>query len=132
MLEAQNAVLNWLANGETGISSETLAFWVMFNVKKAGGSHPRDPADFNRCLKLLDAAPALRQHLHKMSIVSPEWARLVFNWAEIEKVFIDEVGPDWSKGRRIPAEKTYNLMKAVIHGNSHAGSQSADESRSTL
>lgn len=116
MNQTQQSVLTWLANGETGISSETLAFWVAFAIKKHDRGHPRDPADFNRCLQLLRAAPALRQHLHKMSSVSPEWSRLVARWDEIERVFIEEVGVDWAKNKRTPAKKTYALMDSVIQG----------------
>lgn len=106
------AVINWLANGETGISSETLAFKLAFNVRKRGGSHPHDPADFNRCLQLLDAAPALKPLIGRMAKVSPYWAKLVARWDEIEAAFVAEVGKNWSKEKQ--AEKTYALMKEVL------------------
>jgi hypothetical protein len=116
MNKTQQAILKWLANAETGISSETLAFWAGFDVKKEHRRHPLDPSDFNRCLTLLRAVPALREDLHKMSVLSPQWARVVANWDQIEKVFIAEVGPDWRKNPRIVAKKTYDLMQMVIEG----------------
>lgn len=106
------AVIKWLANGETGISSETLAFKLAFNVRKRGGSHPHDPSDFNRCLQLLGAAPALKPLIGRMAKVSPHWAKLVARWDEIEAVFVAEVGENWARGRR--TEKTYALMKEVL------------------
>lgn len=118
MNKLQLDVLGWLANGRTGLSSETLAFWAAFGVRKDGVNHPLDPADFNRCLKLIAAAPELRNELHKMSALSPEWSRLVARWAEVEASLLDEVGLDWSKGRRLPATKTYALMKSIL-GESH-------------
>jgi hypothetical protein len=125
MNNTQLAVLKWLANGETGLSSETLAYWAGFGVKKADRSHPLDPSDFNRCLGLLRAVPELRADLHKMNRVSPQWKRLVAKWDEIEKTFIEEVGPDWTKNRRASAKKTYDLMKVVIDGVAPAGSKRA-------
>lgn len=116
MTNLQQKILNWLANGETGLSSETLAFWAGFGIRKAGVSHPHDPADFNRCLKLLKVAPALRKQLPKMSALSPEWARLVARWSDIEAMLIEEVGVDWKKGGRVPATNTYALMKEIIDG----------------
>ena len=116
MHEEKKAVLKWLANGKTGVSSETLAFWATFGIKRDDRCHPLDPSDFNRCLNLLRAAPTLRLKLCKMSKISVKWARLVAHWDEIEKVFIEEVGVDWSKGRALPATKTYDLMQQVIKG----------------
>lgn len=114
MNQLQLQVLTWLANGRTGLSSETLAFWTAFGVRKDGVNYPSDPADFNRCLMLLAAAPGLRDELHKMSGLSPEWGRLVARWAEVEESLLAEVGLNWSKGQRLSATKTYALMKTIL------------------
>lgn len=116
MTELQTAVLKWLANGRTGLSSETLAFWAAFGIRKDGVNYPHDPADFNRCLMLLQTAPGLRDQLHKMSGLSPEWKRLVARWSEVEASFLAEVGLDWCNGRTAPL--TYNLMKEVLQQKS--------------
>jgi len=114
MTEMQMEVLNWLANGRTGISSETLAFWTAFGIKKDHRSHPHDPSDFNRCLQLLVAVPALREYLPRMKEMSPEWSRLVDRWDEVERTLLEEVGLGWSKGRQLAAAQTYHLMKEII------------------
>lgn len=62
----QLKVVGWLANGETGTSSETMAFWLAFNIEKEDSGHPYDPADFDRCLRLLEAVPELRKQLPAM------------------------------------------------------------------
>ena len=43
--------------------------------------------------------------------LSQQWAVLISRWDELEKIFIDEVGFDWSKGGS--ATKTYELMKEI-------------------
>lgn len=112
MTETQQAVIEWLANGHTGLSSETMAFWLTFQVKKDESSHPWDSADFDRCLRLLDKAPQLRLNLHRMSDLSPAWAKLVARWEDIERQHLDEVGLGWTKAKRAPL--TCALMKAVL------------------
>lgn len=110
----QKAVINWLANGETGLSSETMAFWLAFDVKKEDGSHPHDPDDMDRCLNLLSVAPGLRDRLPKMAELNKTWAALVARWNEIESMQMDEIGLGWTKAMSAP--KTYALMKEVING----------------
>lgn len=108
------AATNWLATGSRGLSSNTM-FTVLTGVDALGGSrksYPHDPDDLDRCLRLLHAVPELRQLLQKMSEVSPEWAALIVNWEEIERLHIDEVGLGWTKAKSAP--RTYELMRKVI------------------
>ena len=89
-------LLNWLANGETGISSKNIAFIVGFKIVPNNDSYfaPSDPSDFNRCLK--------------------HWKRIVDRWDDVEKSFLDEVGFNWCKAKSAP--KTYKLMKEIYCG----------------
>lgn len=114
MTPAQQKTIDWLANGETGISSKTMAFWLAFDVKMSDASHPLDPTDFDRCLRLLDAVPEMRPHLPRMAKVSPQWARLVKHWDEVERCHLKEVGLGWTKARSAP--ETYYLMQRVLYG----------------
>src|SRR5690348_9189841 len=109
---AQTRTLEWLANGETGMSSETMAFWLGFGVKPECISHPYDPDDLDRCLRLLFVVPEMRPHLQKMAELSEAWKRLIAHWDEIEQSHLDEVGLGWTKGRAAP--KTYALMQEVL------------------
>lgn len=108
----QQDTLRWLATGEVGVSSECMAFWLAFQIRTRMPRHPADPADLDRCLRLLDAAPGLRARLAGMATVSPEWAALVARWPEVEALFIQEVGLGWAKGSRAP--QTYALMRAIL------------------
>lgn len=59
MTDTQIKTIHWLCHGKTGLSSKTMAFWLAFNEKlEDGRNYPHDPADFDRCLRLLDAAIA--------------------------------------------------------------------------
>ena len=111
----KDKILNWFATGESGISSKAMACAIadlQFDKMWAGcGNHPSDPADFNLCLKFLAAVPEARQQLDKVAALSKTWAKLVENWAGVEKCFIDEVGFDWCKGGS--AKKTFDLMKSI-------------------
>ena len=116
MTKTQSAIVEWLANGRTGLSSEAMAFYLGFGIirKEDGRFHPHDPSDFNRCLGLLRAAPGLRKKLPEMAKLSKQWKRLVAAWEQIEAEFLREVGPDWSKNPSVSAIETNRLMKAVL------------------
>jgi len=103
-------VLMWLSNGKVGASSKAMAFAAigMPNTKMI----PYDPADFNRCLLLIDEIPEIKERFDKISKLSPTWERLIARWDEIEKCFLEEVGFNWSHGKKAP--KTYNLMQDII------------------
>lgn len=106
------AVAHWLATGETGSSSMTMGLWLCFTERYKHASHPRDPADFNRCLQLLEVAPKLRERMGAMRGLSREWTELVARWDEIEKLFLEEAGLGWTKARQAP--RTYDLMSEVL------------------
>lgn len=107
------ALINWLANGQRGISSNAL-FTKLTGIDALGGwgsYAPADPADFNRCLLLLDIAPELRADLWRMKDVSHQWSALVDHWDEVETSFLNEVGFNWSKSKAAPV--TYEIMKRI-------------------
>jgi hypothetical protein len=117
-ITTERAVLNWLANGSTdgGIldCSETMAFWLCFDVVKKDSPYPRDPEDFASCLQLLRVAPALRPRLHKMSALSTAWARLVAHWTLLEDTFLAEDGWHWQVVDG--TSTTYALLEAITEG----------------
>jgi len=109
----KDKIILWLANGEVGRSSKSMAFAAL-DIKQDRPwevGHPHDPDDFNRCLMLLVAVPEIRGHMDKVAAVSDKWAKLVERWAEVEQCFLDEAGLNWSKGK--PAKRTYELMKEI-------------------
>jgi hypothetical protein len=107
MTITEHQVLEWLATGETGCSSLTMAHWLTFKRVYKHSSHPYDPADLRRCVQLLDRAPTLRCIISRMGDLSPEWAAMVRRWTELEQLLREEL----PTGR---APKTYALMKELL------------------
>lgn len=109
-------VINWLATGRTGLSSKCLAV-TLINLdsnKSIANDYPRDPADFERCLNLLNAVPELRERLPLMKSVSKEWNALIGQWSKVEATFKQETG--FPSQRWINAPQTYELMQSIYRG----------------
>jgi len=105
----KDKILRWFGEGEVGSSSKAMAL-TSINMPN-DGSYPHDPADFNRCLMLLDCVPEIRNHMDKIREISEKWASLVDEWDVVESMFLNEVGLNWSNGSSAP--KTYKLMKTI-------------------
>jgi hypothetical protein len=108
------AAIQWLANGERGLSSETIFEtltgmhckdhrWSGFN------DYPHDPDDLRRCVLLLERVPEFIPRLREMRAVSPTWARLVDAWDELTALLKAEA-PSGT------APKCYARMQEVIRG----------------
>jgi hypothetical protein len=102
----------WFATDDTGVSSLTMAA-VMFKAGNYVGtpgrwSHPRDPDDFGRCHRLLEAVPGSRERLHLMKPVSPIWSRLVDQWDTITALYLEEL-----PARKAP--KCYALIQSITN-----------------
>lgn len=98
----------WFVNGNTGESSRTLALWLAEGKRANRVSYPFDPADFNRCVRLLEAVPALRANLHTLSQLSKEWAALYDNWSILEETLRKEMEEGFT------AQETYRLMRQIL------------------
>jgi len=103
----------WLANGERGVSSNTI-FSHLTGVNaldSASRSHPHDPADVRRCQLLLEQVPQLQAQFHRMAEVSETWARLVQAWPSIIQA-MDEDVPNWRDKRATgSAHRAYELVQ---------------------
>jgi hypothetical protein len=109
-----DGLAKWLASGELGISSNTIATrlsGIDCMPKGWDRDHPHDPADFIRCQKLLDAVPEFRQRLCEMSGESPEWAGLVARWDEIQGLI--DVDLAMNLGH---APMAFSLMRDILEG----------------
>lgn len=89
----------WLESDDTGASSLYMAS-VLTGQFIAENHYPRDPADFGRCLRLVEAVPELESKIRDMSQHGKEWAVVVANWDEWAELYrLDE------------GERLYRLMK---------------------
>jgi hypothetical protein len=112
------SAINWLADGERGLSSEQMfeTFTGLPCVSRDFRNppcHPHDPDDLRRCMALLKDVPEFRGIMHEMRKVSPAWSRLVDRWDELAALLEQEMADRSNKGR---ATKTYDLMKEILRG----------------
>jgi len=109
-------LIEWLACGERGLSSNTMVTHLIGINAMAGWTggmcYPHDPDDLGRCRKLVEQVPEIREKFEDMSSCSPEWAGLVASWEELCSL-MDSEAPDWwyGKGR---APETYRRMQEII------------------
>ncbi len=85
----------WIANGEHGISSCTMVYYIseiMVQPRRTDGSSPSfgspsDADDFRRCHELLQAVPQYKTQLHKVKGYGKPWPALVDNWDKLTEMF---------------------------------------------
>ena len=115
MKRLSDNAIRWLANGERGLSSETI-FTHLTGVDAIGdgwASHPLDPADLRRCRLLLEQCPELLADFPRMAQVSDVWRRLVHHWDELYALMDEEI-PDWRKPPRgSSAPRLYAWMHEI-------------------
>ncbi|MDR1459223.1 MAG: hypothetical protein LBI60_03310 [Bacteroidales bacterium] len=75
-------VIEWLFNGETGISSKTIAASIL-RVDYERNDIPHDKDDFSRCYKLIKFANITMSELNILSIHYPKWKPIVENWEHL-------------------------------------------------
>lgn len=112
-MSVDKRVFEWLASGDTGLSSEAIMLWLSARVKdETWGSHtPSDPSDLGRCLRLLERIPEWKERMPEMAEAGGLWPGYVARWDEMAALMEEEVGIDCSKGKSAP--RTYALMKQV-------------------
>ena len=115
-----NAV-RWLANGNRGISSNTL-FMAITGVDTAGRSGhydtPSDAWDFARCARLLVVCPQFRPHMDRVAALNKTWATLVAHWELLETALRAEwpalfVVGEYERPEKHP-EVTYAILKLLL------------------
>jgi len=113
--QAGSNIAAWMVNGETGASSKCMAGVAMggTGMDKYGFiNYPHDPDDLNRCIKLVKAAPEVRDAFPKIAALNAKWAVIIEHWDELVAMFHDEAGEDWAK--RVSAKKTYARMAELL------------------
>lgn len=112
--ESGSGLVKWLTSEDVGASSlfllSTLRPTMAAEVDYA---HPYDLGDFSRCVKLLEAEPALRSDLHLVAATSQAWANLVSNFEMIETLLNVE-NPDWRVNYK-RCKKTSELITKCIN-----------------
>lgn len=114
----RSCVLQWLADGEVGISSRAIALATlgadMTYYQRGIPYHPHDPDDLRRCLLLLERCPGTRKGVELLAEGCPVWKALHEHWEELDSLFRMEVGEDlYDIGFGKRAEQTYDRMKEI-------------------
>jgi hypothetical protein len=85
MSSIEERAAQWRAGRDTGASSKTLCAMMLGETPRYR-DHPHDGDDLGRCLRLLELIPEWKPRLPEMAAVSPYWAALVENWADLERL----------------------------------------------
>jgi hypothetical protein len=116
--EPSLSLVEWLAGGERGTSSNTIVEVLTgFPAARHGQCHPYDGADLRRCRLLLAYCPELLSHFPKMTSVSVQWRVLVEHWSELCRL-MDEEMPAWRSidGTRWFAPRLRHRMQSLLDG----------------
>ena len=70
----------WLGGDDTGLSRKFMASVLSGGQFKAQNNYPRDPDDFGRCMRLIDAVPEFKGLIHLMCQHGHEWTAVANNW----------------------------------------------------
>lgn len=105
----ERRAIEWLFSDDTGSSSEAICSHMLGMEPSGYWSHPSDPADLGRCLRLLAKFPEWIPRISEMAQYGPGWAGQVEVWGYLADLMTQEVGIDWSKGDRAP--NTFAAMK---------------------
>lgn len=102
----------WLAHGEKGRSSETMALVAQGKpVTERHMNWPHDPDDLKRCIGLEAIYPQIRKSFPKIAELSPQWKVIINNWDKLVALFgseVVDVHQPWQ------APKTYRLMQQLF------------------
>lgn len=103
-------VVQWLAGGERGASSDTIvAHLTGLSVPRQGV--PRDYWDLRRCLLLLEQCPSLGTRFDDMAEAGVEWASLVAKWDALKTCVAED--PDWRSGTHYNYSASLLLRKIL-------------------
>lgn len=85
-MEVKKQWMDWLASGDTGVSSETM-FSAITGVPVRSHGIPYDIDDIGRCVRMLRRLPDLRPQLSKVIAKHKGWMPFIDCWKEIEELY---------------------------------------------
>lgn len=87
--KAQRDLGNWLINGDTGISSKTMAAIALGATKsdKHSVDAPYDEADFGRCYRLVQKVPEIREHFPRIGKKVKIFAGILREWDVLVRIY---------------------------------------------
>lgn len=118
----ENAV-RWLANGNRGISSNTLFEKITGMSCGRHDDHldaPSDAWDLARCMRLVVVCPQFRPLIHRVRTVNRRWGIVVENWDILEAILrvewpalFDAANEKYDRDIEHP-KATYRVMRLLF------------------
>lgn len=83
--EAAKPIIHWMFNGDTGVSSETMAAFALGTQRERafGQDAPSDPSNIGRCDKLVMAVPEILDVFPVISRKAPVFRGISAHWDEL-------------------------------------------------
>ena len=100
-------IIDWLLHGETGLSGKAIVRAYITPEEKGPWDYPHDPADLNRCLKMLEKLPFIDINIMKGK--SRTWDLYLEKWKLLSAMLTKEKEVSGAG----TAPKTYNIMKEL-------------------
>lgn len=89
--KAQRALGNWIIGGDTGTSSKTMAAIALGATKLSNdGYHvdaPHDPSDFDRCYRLVQKVPEIREFFPRIAKKVKTFAGILREWDDLVRIY---------------------------------------------
>ena len=95
-------LLNWYMNGETGLSSQTMARVMLDDTTEAKQNYPHDGRDLRRCILLLRTIPEALSAIDVLEQTDVHWQELAADWTLLTKSLAQELGPNLDKESDTP------------------------------
>lgn len=129
-MEVKKEWLEWLASGDTGISSETM-FSAITGVPVQRNDVPHDIGDFGRCHRMLKATN-LRDQIGKVVEKFPSWTPYIDCWIELENLYEEcrkweKLSQEEQKAMKkkkyfeVPNDKFWKLMEELRFASRYMG-----------
>jgi len=85
-MEIKKSWCEWLASGDTGVSSETM-FSAITGIPVKNYGTPSDLSDVGRCIRMLKKLPELRPLIGMVSEKHKGWMPFIDCWKELEREY---------------------------------------------
>lgn len=113
MEDVQSKANKRIVGSDTGLSSKTMRAYFIW-VDGFHINHPRDPSDFGRCYRLLEAVPERKYRVWELRKLSKTWENFSDNRDKLTVMYEQNVKEDWKNHKEIGM---YDFMKTLIVGN---------------
>lgn len=110
-------LVEWMLFGDRGLSSDAMCGAALGLIDKCEAC-PYDPHDLERCRKLVEKVPEIRDYFPAIAQLSPNWKAIITHWDELVQFLLFEM--KHTKGYNFPI--TYAKMCEYMSCGARDGS----------